>query len=158
RDLRASFTLAELAGDAHHVRQLHRALDERMARQDLLDERRAGARQADDENRIRRWAANARASCEEIASEHFLRAAHVLAQFGSFVANSAAAAIVALRVVLERRGIVARVLERLAHREVEVIAVLVDEIGARELSPHGGEIGIGEAEGLEIREAPVRLA
>src|SRR5204863_7927171 len=40
-------------GERRHVRQLHGALDLRVARENLLDECRAGARQADDENRIR---------------------------------------------------------------------------------------------------------
>ena len=45
---------AQLAGDRDQLGQLHRALDLRVARQDLLDQRRARARQADDEDRVGR--------------------------------------------------------------------------------------------------------
>ena len=50
--------------------------------------------------------------------------------------SAARAQPVARGVVLERLGVVAGVLQRLAQREVEVQAVLVGEVGARELRAH----------------------
>jgi hypothetical protein len=44
--------LPQAAGERDDLGQLHRALDLRMARQDLLDQRRAGARQAEHEDRV----------------------------------------------------------------------------------------------------------
>ncbi len=64
---------------------------------------------------------------------------------------------VPLRVVLEGLRVVAGVLAGLAQGEMEVHAVHVVERGVREVGAHGGEIRVGEAEGLEVGEAPVGL-
>ena len=65
-DCRSGLAALQFVHDALDVGQLLRALDLRMRRQDLLEQRRARARQADDEDRIRRAVAPARAAREEV--------------------------------------------------------------------------------------------
>ena len=65
---------------------------------------------------------------------------------------------IAGRVLFERRRVVLEVLERLAEREVEVHAVLEPEVVTQELRAHRGDVVLAETEGLQVREAPVRLA
>ena len=65
---------------------------------------------------------------------------------------------IALCIVFEGRGPVPVVLAGLAEREVQVQAIHVVERGIRGLRFHGRDLRRLEAEGLEIGEAPVRLA
>ena len=58
-----------------HVRQFHRAFDQRVARENLLEQRRARARQPDDEDRVRgRRAGGARAAKNSGVNSAFERA------------------------------------------------------------------------------------
>ena len=63
-----------------------------------------------------------------------------------------------MRVVRERCGVFAAILERLAQCEVEMIAILGSEVVAGELCTHRVDLCVVEAERLEVCEAPVRLA
>ena len=74
------------------------------------------------------------------------------------IGDGLAAERVSFRVVLERFRERLRVLERLAEREVEVIAVLFADVGPRELPAHDGDVARLEAERLEVGEAPPGLA
>jgi hypothetical protein len=55
-------------------------------------------------------------------------------------------------------GVAGLVLQRLAERELEVNPVVVGHIGARELPAHRLDVRRVEAEGLQVGEAPPRLA
>ena len=114
-----------------------------VARQDLLDQRRAGARQADDEDRIGRLRSRGRArAAKNSRREHGVerRTWSVVssASYGTASWRSA----VALGVVVEGLRVLRRVLERLAEREVEVEAVLGREVVARKLGAHRREVGV----------------
>jgi hypothetical protein len=113
------------------VGQLHGAFDARVRRQDLLDERGAGARQAHHEYRIRRRIAEASALCEEFRREQALRTLDVRVVLVGVVANHLPSQVVALTIVLERLGVLARVFERLAERELEMKPVVGRQRGAR---------------------------
>src|SRR5207302_8778372 len=149
---------AQLLNHARNVRELHRALDLRVRGEDLLDEGRPGARQPDDEDRIRPLAAAARAGGEEFAgaearlqAETPLHGAEIEAALG-FLER------VAPLVVAEGFLVFAAVLERLAERETEVVPI--DElrgVGGLDLA-HARELLVREAVGLQVSEAPVGIA
>ena len=69
RDFRAPVAAAQFLDDADDVRQFHRAFDRRMARQDLLDQRRPRTRQPHDEDRVGRRAPHAAARRKELGRE-----------------------------------------------------------------------------------------
>ena len=129
-----------------------------MARQDLLDERGTGARQADDEDRIRGVAAASRALVEEWPGIDLTHAPDTCGDVLGFVEGRRLAQRVSGQVVAERRCILARILQRLAQGEIEVVTVLIAEIRARQLALHRGHVRGIEAEGLEVGQAPVGLA
>ena len=58
----------------------------------------------------------------------------------------------------ERLGVPAFVLESLAHGKIEVIAVLLGQIGARQMRLHRQFFLGAEAKGLQVGEAPIGLA
>src|ERR1700704_4526660 len=60
--------------------------------------------------------------------------------------------------MLETGRVILRVLERLAEGEIKMKTIRVAKILAGELRAHGLQLLGAEAEGLQIREAPVRLA
>ena len=70
------------------------------------------------------------------------------------VADQFAAQRIAACVRLEGLGVLLRVLERLAQREVEVKAVIVDEVGTRKLRAHRRDVIAAETISLEVGEAP----
>ena len=72
RRLAAHLAARQPARDGDDVGQLHRAFNLAMRRQNLLDQRRAGARQADDEDRIGRRVPLVRARGEEVVREQRL--------------------------------------------------------------------------------------
>ena len=97
RDLRiAAHPAAEVAGNRHHVGQFHCPFDRRMAGQNLLEQRRSGARQADDEDRIARLRSEARALREESSIEQRLGAAHEIGQLVGIIGNLGAALPIAI--------------------------------------------------------------
>src|SRR5262249_40929711 len=73
RRLAQLLSAVEPMDETRNIRELHRALDLRVRRQDLLEQRRAGARQADDEDRVRRLTSPAATLPEEIRRAHFGR-------------------------------------------------------------------------------------
>src|SRR5580700_9025366 len=89
----------ELACDLGYIRQLHRSFDQGVAGENLLEQRRAGARQAEDEDRIARLGAAAGALCKELPGEERLRAAHETRVLIGAVRVGFAPDAVALRVV-----------------------------------------------------------
>ena len=95
---------------------------------------------------------------EELARAEFdLLADRPLQRFRTVVALRLLERI-APRVELERLGVLAAILERLAEREAEVIAVDERRATGVDLLAHGGELVVVEAVGLEVGEAPVRIA
>ncbi len=66
----------QFAGDGDEVRQLHRALHRGMARQDLLEQRRAGARHAEDEDGVWRVGPVSTPLLEELSGEDLTAAAY----------------------------------------------------------------------------------
>src|SRR5580704_5872300 len=65
---------------------------------------------------------------------------------------------VALRVVGEGFLIARGILARFAEGELEMQPVVVREVAARERRAQCNDLDLAEAEGLEVGEAPVRLA
>ena len=149
---------AELARDGHEIRQLHRALDGRVAGEDLLKQRRAGSRQADDEDRVRCRAAEAAARREEIRAQYAPRVRQARRVVVGVVADVLAAQPVTFGVMRERVLVLSRVLERLGEREMEMEAVVRRKLRALERAAHRGHFGGREAKRLEISETPVALA
>src|SRR6185369_3686891 len=133
-------------------------LDLRVARQDLLEQRRARARQANDENRIGGTRTLPRARREELRREQRLHAPHLLGIPIRVVTDTLASQAVAFFVVLERLRELPGILERLAEREMKVKAILGRELAARQLRLHRLDIGRLELERLQICQAPIRLA
>ena len=75
--------MVELPHDGEHVRQLESSLDARMTGQDLLDQGRAGARQADDEDRARDPRVRSPARCsEELGIEKIAHPPCLVLEFG----------------------------------------------------------------------------
>ena len=65
---------------------------------------------------------------------------------------------VARTVMLEGGRVFVAVFQRLAQREVEMQPVLGVEVAALQLRAHAGDVGIVEAEGLEVGQAPPCVA
>src|SRR5437764_11083380 len=129
-----------------------------MRGQDLFDQSRASPRQPDDEDRVRPLAAEAPPGCEEFTGANLLLQARIaLDQFGLVAALALLECIAAL-VVAEGLGVLAAILECLAEREAEVIAVHETRRRGRLLTAHARELLVREAGGLEVGEAPVRVA
>ena len=131
---------AQLPGQGDELGQLGRPLDRRVAGEDLLEQRRARPRHADDEDRVRRRTAAARARIEELAGEDGFQLLDALRVQVGVVAVARAVQRIAFCIVLEGLRVVARVLVRLAKGEVQVHAVrLVDRgvLDAARASPRG---------------------
>ncbi len=129
-----------------------------MAGQDLLDQGRAGARQADDEDGIGGVGAMIGAGGEKGRGKQCLvalaprgRLLGVIRDFGKSQGR-------ALRIVIEGRRIIAGILQRLAQGEVHMQLVLATEVGARQLRVHDLYLGGFEMHGLEIGQTPIGLA
>src|SRR6185436_4595028 len=122
-------------------------LDLRVARQDLLDQGRARARQADDEDRVRAFRAEALPLLEERARVDAVRALEAAGGLLGAVRNELEPEPVALGVVAEGVLVLGLVLQRLAERELEVAALLAVR-PAGERRAHGRDVVRGEAEGL----------
>jgi hypothetical protein len=109
-----SFAAGKLARELREDLKLHRPLDERVAREDLLDERRSGARQPENEDGIGSGSAGSGACGEELAREQPLGAAYVVRILIRAVRHHPAANGVAFGVMRERFPAGGAILERLA--------------------------------------------
>src|SRR6267378_7334221 len=129
-----------------------------MRGEDLLQERRAGAREPQNEDRFAAGRAVAVALAEKLARTDPLLVRGVLLQKLRPIAALGALERVAALVVAEGHLVGPAVLVRLAEREAQVVAV--DQRGRRvrlgRLEPR--DLLGGELVGLEVREAPVRVA
>src|SRR5208282_6101633 len=126
----------ELACDLRHVGQLDRALDLRVTRENLLEQGRARARQADDEDRIARRRTRTSPSLEELPGKEMpavLDEALILTRTVGMLLPMDG---IALGIVTKRRLVHLLVLERLAERELEVQSIRGGEIGPRERAAH----------------------
>ena len=150
--------LAQRPRQRNDLGQLHRALDQRVAREDLLDQGRAGAGHADDEDRIRRGDAVSGPRAEEFGRVDLRGPLQAGAGGVGRVRYPRQPQRVAAGIVREGPGVLAAVLERLAEREIQVQPVLVFEVRALQLRPHRGDVGIVETEGLEVGQAPPGIA
>src|ERR1700722_12215006 len=111
----------QLENDVLEFRKLPGAFDLRMGGQDLLDEGRPGAGQADNENRVAVRRSRTGACGEKLRRTDFDLPARVgLYDFGAITAFGALEGVTAL-VVLPRARVVAPILQRLAQREAQVI-------------------------------------
>jgi hypothetical protein len=138
--------------------QFHRALDQRVAGQDLFDQGRAGARHAHDEDRVRRGRAETGTLMEEFRGIDFRGALQAGAGGVGRIRHPRQAQRVARAVMLEGGRVLVAVFQRLAQREVQVQAVLGVQVAALQLRAHPGDVGIVEAEGLEVGQAPPGIA
>src|ERR1700686_4614664 len=109
--------------DALDVGEFVRALDLRVGGKDLLDERGTGARQPDDENRIRVRHADAHARDKELRRAHLDLPARVRVGDVRMVAAFGALECVAALVKLPGFRVLVPVLERLAEREAQMVAI-----------------------------------
>ncbi len=148
----------EAARQRDHVVQLHRAFDHGMARQDLLDQRRSGARQPDYEDRIARRAAGIGASVEKLARQQIDGPAHGVRMLVGTVVKLFAVQTISLGIVLERRVEPLLILARLAQRELEMQPVFGRQVRERELRLHRLDVGGCEAKRLEVCKTPVGFA
>src|SRR6185437_978988 len=149
---------AQPADDLLHVRQLLRALDLRVRGEDLLEQRRARARQPDDEYRIRTRAAPALAGGEELSRAHPDLLAGVALDELRAVTALGTLQLVAELVGLEGCGELAPVLQPLAERKAQVIAVVECGAGSFLGAAHARQLLVGKTVGLEVGEAPVGIA
>ena len=140
------------------VEQLERALDLAVAREDLLDQRRARARQADDEDRRVRLEALARVLLEELAAEYRRDLFVAGLEPHGIVGHQRPLPLVAGVVELPGAVVVAGVLVRLAEGEAEMHVGARAQVLALHLLFHGRDFRRLEAEDLEIRHAPVHFA
>ena len=140
------------------VGQLGRALDLRMTRQDLLEQRRAGARQAEDEDW--RGIGVARAGYRGQEFRRVRRDQAVVHDLGlhRVVGDLRALHRVAGTVVFPGALVVAAVLPGLAEREQEIDVRLPAVSRRGRAFFHLGDGRIVEPVGLQVREAPVSLS
>src|SRR5688500_1163733 len=111
-----------------------------MTRQDLLEERGASARHANDEDRVGSFASVSCAVPEELARERLPEARDALRVELRVVGMPGAVQRIALRVVLEGTRVISGVLAGLAEREVELQPFLRVDLGTRDLRLHRGKI------------------
>src|SRR5205807_4238047 len=147
----------DAVSECRHVGQLHGAFDLRVARENLLDQRRASPRQSDDEDRVGRRRAVTGGARQELAGEERLGALDVLLDARRVVVRLRTAQRVALAVVPEGVGVASLVFERLGEREVQVVVILGAQVRTRELPAHLSQVAGIEAIGLEVGEAPPGL-
>ena len=126
--------------------------------QDLFQQRRAGARESDDEYRIASGPSEAGASPEEppaadaeLALRFGLDATRVVIRFRMLQT-------VAASIVLERCGVLLAILQCLAQCEAEMKAIDERCAGVRFAGLHPLDLGVVELVGLEIAETPVCVA
>src|ERR1700716_261988 len=129
-----------------------------MRGENLVEERRARARQTQDENRIFLLDAGAVSRGEELVrADVDLLPRVVLDDLGP-VAALGALLCIAPRVVAPGLCVLAPILVGLAECETQMIAIAQRGAGRRLCGTHAGDFLVQEAIGLEIRQAPVGVA
>src|ERR1700686_1988803 len=113
----------QVVHEPRDVRELHRALHQRVRGEYLFDQGRSGARQADDEDRVRPVAAEALPGCEEFGGADLRLQRRITPDPPGLVPALALLECVAALVVAEGLGVLPALLECLAEREAEVIAI-----------------------------------
>src|SRR5262249_42900525 len=108
---------AQTADDLLYVGQLLRAFHLRVRGEDLLDERRAGARQSDDEDRIGARIAPAGARGKELRGADFDLLLRIALDQSGLITAFGPLELVPEAVVIERTAEIPDVLVRLAERE-----------------------------------------
>ena len=140
-----------------NVGQLGRALDQAVRRQNLFEQRRPGARHADDEDRIGRFA-SAASFVQRFRREHgdaaVDRPSRLVHRIGLQLQPKRVAARIMVEGVVEASGIV----HRLAQRKLQVQPVLVAQRAFAERRLHRLDVRFVEFHRLEVGEAPPRLA
>ena len=129
-----------------------------MAGQDLLDKRRTGARQTDDEDRVRCGVPAVGTPGKEVAGVDLFRPRDPRAGIACTVGHGLQAQGIAGGVVHEGVGVVGAVFQGLAQREIKMETMFVGEVVTRQLRAHRRDLVVAEAEGLEVGQAPVRFA
>ena len=136
------------------VGQLHRAFDERVAPENLLDQSRAGARQTDDKNCIRRGRAPGATCGKELACKKHATSVHMIRDLAGIVVERATAKTIAFAIVLKRLRIALVILERLSEREMQMPAILVVQFRAAKLRLHRDDVFGRKNERLQIGKTP----
>src|SRR5262249_33673758 len=137
----------QITRDGRDIGQLHRAFDGGVAREDLLEERRARARHAEDENGILVRRSPAAALGEKFTREDLARTFNPPAGALGIERLVGGAQAIAFRVVTEGVRVLPGVLERLAEREVHLLEVVATELAGRDLRTHRLHVARAEAEG-----------
>src|ERR1700676_2381642 len=129
-----------------------------MRGEDLLKQRRSGARQSQDENWSRALGANALAAREELCCAQVDLLSRIGFEDLGPVATFGSLERVAPLVIAPRLLKLAAVLERLAERKAQVIAIDQRRRRRRFVGAHARDFAVGKAVGLKIRKTPVRIA
>ena len=148
----------QLLRQRQDVGQLQRAIDLAVGGEDLFQQRRTGARQAHDEDRVRRGAAVAGILLEQIRGARFDLRLQFRRHLVRAVAQLLALQPVAFVIEAEGIGIFPPVLMGLAEREIEVDAVHQTQIVTGKLGMHRRDLAVLEPERLEIGERIIRIA
>ena len=149
--------IIELRHHGEDILQLHGALHLRVTRQDLLEQRRAGARQADDEDRRGTWVAAAAVRRKEAGIEECANARAAPLEHPDVERLVETAQGVALSVVHEGLRVRRALLEGLAERKLQLRLVGPLPLVARQQPLHFGDLRIAEDIILQVREAPPSL-
>ena len=138
--------------------QFHGAVHLRVGGEDLLDQRGAGAGQADDEDGVRRLAADAGAAREQLGRADGDLAFHAHRQLRRAVGGGALLEGVALAEVAERGLVVAARLTGVAEGEAQLDAIQFGGVQGVCGGGHLRYLGSVELIALGVRQAPVRIA
>ncbi len=153
--------MIEFAHDRHEIRQLHRALHLRVARENLLDERGARARQSDDEDRRGIGTAGTGMALQEVGVEAPRHPPRLVLECDRIEVERPPPRRVARGIVAERPRPLASLFVRAAERELELGRIgrrrRGRPLGRRERL-HRRDLGVGEPVILEIREAAIGFA
>ena len=144
--------------EVEDIVQFHGAVHLRVRRQDLLQQRRARARQADDEDGVRSVEPQARLARKELRRADFDLAVHAHLQVFRAVAALRVLQRIAAGVVPERAPVPAAVLPGLAESEADMDPVLLARGLIRLHGGHLRQLFAGKAVRLGIGQAPVRIA
>jgi hypothetical protein len=135
-------------------RELARTVHGRMAREDLLDEARARARHADDEERHGAARVTHRRLGRELRGEQPLHRPHLRERGAHVVARAAAREQVRLAPVAEGALMLPELVRGLAQSEGDVHALLVREVAPRVQPFERMQLRVLRREAADVREVP----